>query len=55
MQIHVDTGHSIDGNEAMVSATTDTAAHDIRCTLDARLAGRQPIAVTHHTGMKAMR
>ncbi len=77
MQIQINTGHNIDGNETMVAATTDIVAHalqrfsdhitrvelhladengpkggedDIRCTLEARLAGRQPIAVTHHAG-----
>ncbi|MDQ2666701.1 MAG: ribosomal subunit interface protein [Gemmatimonadota bacterium] len=77
MQIQINTGHNIDGNETMVAATTEIVAHalrhfsahitrvelhladengpkggddDIRCTLEARLAGRQPIAVTHHGG-----
>ncbi len=77
MQIQINTGHNIDGNETMVGATTDIVAHalrrvsdhitrvelhladengpkggddDIRCTLEARLEGRQPIAVTHNAG-----
>ncbi|MEO8564143.1 MAG: ribosomal subunit interface protein [bacterium] len=77
MQIQINTGRNIDGNETMVAATTDIVAHalrrfsdritrveahladengpkggesDIRCTLEGRLEGRQPIAVTHHAG-----
>jgi ribosome-associated translation inhibitor RaiA len=77
VQIQINTGNNIDGNEAMRSATIDLVTHalrrfsdhitrvelhvadengprggedDIRCTLEARLAGRQPIAVTHHAG-----
>ncbi len=77
MQIQINTGHNIDGNETMVAATTEIVTHalrhfsdhitrvelhladengpkggedDIRCTLEARLEGRQPIAATHHAG-----
>ncbi|MEO6878648.1 MAG: ribosomal subunit interface protein [Gemmatimonadaceae bacterium] len=75
MQIEISTDRNIEGNENLVSATTDSVAHalrrfsdqitrvevhladengpkggqnDIRCMLEVRIEGRQPIAVTHH-------
>jgi ribosomal subunit interface protein len=77
MQIQINTGHNIEGREALsahVSGVvqsavgrfsdhvtrvevhlTDEVSHksgqnDKRCVMEARLQGRQPIAVTHHAG-----
>src|ERR1039458_5649719 len=52
MQVQINTGHNIEGNEALNAHLSDengdkSGPNDKRCVMEARLEGRQPVAVTH--------